>query len=272
MRSFVRNALTGILFFASLGLTAQGKIDQSKKELSGQTDPLPTLPSSEARPSWHDDDSDHPFLDLFLNITFGLFKFGVIGDYNSEDHLYKSVSSYPFYREGIGNYRDSIEDNLGRLDVSNQFLTDFGNIQANHLKVTGRPFQYLYVRGDWHQLREAFRDQPDDGLAVFRMHICYDRVRLPRFNLGWHAGVTYIASGVNKAGFSGGVSADVFLQKKWSFNATATWSVVNQSPVQLYEVSTRYHLNRYFVSVGYEHQRIGSPNYNFLGIGGGVYF
>ncbi|HLN94734.1 MAG TPA: hypothetical protein VK183_03795 [Flavobacterium sp.] len=272
MRSFVRSALAGVLFFVSFGLAAQGKIDQSTKELSEKADPLPTRPSSEARPSLQDDDSDHPFLDLFLDITFALFKFGVIGDYNSEDHLYKSVSSYPFYREGIGNYRDSIEDNLGRLDISNRFLSDFRNIQANHLKVTGRPFQYIYARADWHQLREAFRNQPDDGLALFQLHVCYDRIRLPRFNMGWHLGVTYVGSGVNKAGVSAGVSAEVFLKKRWSFAGSATWSAVNESPVKVFELSSRYHLKNYFVSAGYEHLRIASPRYDFLGIGGGVYF
>jgi len=271
---FSRNALLTCLCFLSLEMAAQGKIDQSKKELSGDHGSSSSSSSSSSGRSnrWDDDDTRNPFATLLVNITFGVFKFGLIGDYHSENHLYKSLTPYPFYREKLGNYRDSLEDNLERLDISNSFLTDFRNIQANHLKVTGRPFQYVYVQGDWHQLREAFKDQPDDGLAIFQLQACYDRVRLPRFNLGWHAGVTYIASGVNKAGISGGVSADIFLKKTWSFNGSATWSAVNGSPVQFYELSTRYHLKQYFVSASYEHLRIASPRYNFFGIGGGIYF
>ena len=109
-------------------------------------------------------------------------------------------------------------------------------------------------------------------MSLFYFNFAYDRIRLNRFNLGWTVGVSYIASDVNKAGFAFGLNAEYFSKRNVSFLAGAKWSRINGQPVNAYEIKGRFHKKNWFISIGYEHLDIGSPDYNFATIGGGAYF
>lgn len=133
-----------------------------------------------------------------------------------------------------------------------------------------RPFQYFYVKADYYQLFE-FQEHSSDNLSLFYFNLGYDRIRLERFNLGWTLGASYIASGVNKFGFSFGANAEYFCKRNISVLAGAKWSFINQKPVNAFEIEGRFHRKNYFISVGFEHLDIATPNYNFATLGGGIY-
>ena len=56
-----------------------------------------------------------------------------------------------------------------------------------------------------------------------------------------------------------------------SMNLAGKWGWLNQTPIHVLEYQAQYHINHTFISIGYEHLEIGSPDYDFAAIGFGVY-
>lgn len=266
-----------VAVLSALSGFSQNKLGQSKSQLNSKSSGSSSRTSSYSTSSSSDNDS--PFLGIFgevlVFIPVGIFKYGIIGDYNKEDHLYNRLTPHPFYEEGKGNYTevDSVGRKQLRFDIKNNFLYSNSSLFGNHLEAKFRPFQYFYLQGDYRQLWEydVFYGSYTH-LALFNFNIGYDRIRFEKFNFGWTLGATYVGNEVEKAGFSYGLNADYFLSKKFSFGASAKWSSINQNPVNTFEIQSRYHRKNYFVSLNFEHLKIASPVYNFVGIGGGIYF
>lgn len=255
---------------------SQNKLGNSKSQLNTTNSTGSKKISASASSSSND---DSPFLGFFgevlVFIPVAVFKYGVIGDYNKEDHLYNTLTPHPFYQEAKGNYTemDSVGRRQLRFDIENTILYGNSSLFGNHLQAKFRPFQYFYLEGDYRQLYEydAF-DENYDRLSMFNFNFGYDRIRFEKFNFGWTLGATYVGNEVRKAGFSYGLNTDYFLTKKISFGASAKWSRINQNPVNAFKIQSRYHKENYFLSINYEHLKIASPVYNFVGIGAGIYF
>lgn len=268
-----------LLLFVFTLVGAQNKLEKSKSELKSSSNNSKDSSSSRKSSSSSDDDDDDfgVVAEVFFYITFGVFKYGLIGDYNHEDHLDRPLTSYPFYDGNSGNYRseqaDTLQQNFGRIDIENKFIYSSNHLIGNHLELKARPFQYFYIQADYRQLFEFNKVQgTTDNLSLFHLNLAYDRIRFEKFNLGWNIGASYIGSGVNKAGFSYGFSADYFMTNQISFSASQQWSWINRSPVHAFEIQSKYHRKHYFFTLGYERLKIASPVYNFVTIGGGIYF
>lgn len=252
------------------------RVDKSKSELnSGKSSGTRSSSngSSSARSSSNDYGIASLFAETFLYVTF----YSTIGDYRSEEHLYNSLSKYPYFDGESGNfqtYNDSIGNgNLMRFDIEDHLLYNNRNLFGNHLKAKFRPFQFFYIQADYRELIEKnlFTNQ-FSNLSVFQFNLAYDRIRFKKFNFGWTLGATYIGNKVQKIGFSYGLNADVFIVKNISFNSAMLWSNINGFPVNSFELRGKYHKKKYFFSIGYEHLKIASPNYNFVTLGTGIYF
>lgn len=273
-------ALFVLLLIASLPIFSQTKIDQSKEELKEGSEVHETdTYTHQNRPRKHRrtrDEEANPLTQLVTDIFAYTTYFAVIGNYQIEDHLYNSVAPYPYAPGFTGNYKgyDSISQtfNRFRMDVSDQFLYNNKDLFANHLKVKIRPFQYFYLQTDYHQLM-AFDKQTDsyDHLTLLHLNVHYDRLRFEKVNLGWHIGMNYVGNDVQKAGFNMGLNTEVFIGNHISMNLAGKWGWVNQTPIQVLECQAQYHINHTFISIGYEHLEIGSPDYDFAAIGFGVY-
>lgn len=283
--NFMKNFLyLSLLLLSGNVVLSQSKVEQSKKELnsssgssSNSSSSNNSSNSSSSRSTISDDDSSF-FVKIAGYVFFGVFKYGVIGDYKNEEHLYNSLTDYPYYNKESGNYEnyksadaDSLKKNF-RLDLQDHFLYSDKTLYGNHLKAKIRPFQYLYVQTDYHQLFEKNQGTgATDKLSLFYFNIGYDRIRFENINLGWTIGASYIGNEVQKAGFSFGVNTEVFMGHNISLLAAAKWSGINGKPVNVYELESKYHLKRYFVSLGYQHLKIATPTYNFISVGGGIY-
>lgn len=258
------------------------KIDKSKNELkSGNTSSSSSSnggtnnTSNSGRSSSNNDDFGLVGLiaEGFLYVTF----YSTIGDYRNENHLYNSLSKYPYADGDSGNFQsnnDSINyGNLMRLDVENHFLYSSNTSFGNHLKVKFRPFQYFYLQADYKELIEKniFTNR-FSNLSLFQFNVAYDRIRFKKFNLGWTLGATYVGNDVQKAGFSYGLHTDVFAFKNISFNSAILCSKINGLPVNSFEIRGKYHKKNYFFALGYEHLKIATPNYNYITVGTGIYF
>lgn len=265
-----------LLIFTS-SFYAQNKVEKSKKELNSNAAVNTT--SQNSKPSSSSERSGEVGLvgELFINIGLGVFKYGLIGDYNNEDHLYNKLSVYPFYNTTSGNYNEtdtvaSSEKNKFRFDIGDKFIYSNNDLFGNHLNVKIRPFQYFYLQTDFHQIFEINRiDNISDQLSLFHFNLCYDRIRTGKFNLGWSLGASYIGNEVKKSGFSYGLSWDFFMNKSFSFLGNAKWSKINQQPVNVFEFEAKFHRKNYFFSTGFEHLKIATPTYNFITLGGGIY-
>lgn len=276
----IHTALFVLLLIASLPVFSQTKIDQSKKELKEGSEVHETETyNHQNRPRKHrrtSDEEANPLTQLVTDIFAYATYFAIIGNYQIEDQLYNSVAPYPYAPGYVGNYKgyDSISQTVNRfrLDVSDQFLYNNKDLFANHLKVKIRPFHYFYFQTDYHQLM-AFDKQTDsyDHLTLLHLNVHYDRLRFEKVNLGWHIGMNYVGNDVQKAGFNMGLNTEVFIGNKISLNMAGKWGWVNQTPIQVLECQAQYHIKRTFISLGYEHLEIGSPDYDFAAIGFGVY-
>lgn len=274
---FVLILISGLLI--NNPLLAQNKLDKSKKELNQGSSKEVNRSNSSSNSTTKNLAVENPFLQIAGYIFFGAFKYGLIGDYKNENHLYSNVTPYPYYNGTSGNFEnyetDTIKKNEFRIDLENYFIYNDNDLFGNHLKAKIRPFQYFQIQTDFHQLYEFEKIENSTStyrLSLFHFNLGYDRIRLEKFNLGWTLGASYVGNEVRKGGFSYGVNADYFMNNHISFSAAAKWSKINQQNLHAYELQSKFHRKNYFFSLGFEHLKIATPTYSFIALGGGIYF
>ncbi len=272
-----------LVVLISISSFSQNKLDKSKSQLnSGSSNKNQSRTSSSSSSSSSNSKSNYSsdsniFVNIFFNITFAVFKYGAIGDYKNENHLYSNLTPYPFYNGKSGNFESSdsvsVSKNKARFDIENSFVYSDNNLYGNHLKVKIRPFQYFYFQSDFHQLFEFNEiDNTNNRLSLFQFNLNYDRIRFEKFNFGWNLGATYVGNEVKKGGLSYGLNAEYFMGNHISFLGSAKWSRINTLPVNAFELQSKFHRKNYFFSLGIEHLKIATPTYNFIALGGGIYF
>ncbi|MGC4041036.1 MAG: hypothetical protein QM710_09710 [Flavobacterium sp.] len=276
-----------LLFLSSNLIIGQSKVEQSKKELNSSSgssssgsgsNSSSSSSSSSSRSSNNNDHDDCGIFEAVLGYSLYAIYFTFGGDYSNEDHLHNKLTNYPYYNKESGNYEavrqsdsNTVKKNF-RFDIQDNFIYSGNLLYGNHLKAKIRPFQYFYAQADYHQLFEKNElTDTTDKLSLFFFNLGYDRIRFKNVNIGWTIGASYVGNEVKKAGFSVGLNTEVFIGHNISLLASAKWSEINRKPVNLYELEAKYHLKRCFVSLGFQHLRIASPNYNFATVGTGIY-
>lgn len=255
---------------------AQGKIDKSKQEIRKGGDKNNSSQPGQPSPSSKDNDDQtigeslfEGVAKIFLYITY----YSTIGKYDTEQHLHSNVTPYPYYNKRSGNYEkaDTTNHTKNRFHVDAAYLFLYSNkdLTGHHIKLNIRPLKYLYVQAQYHLLAERNINNTRSNLSLFNFNLCYDRLRFEKFNLGWKAGMTYIADHVNRAGFSFGADAEAFIIKPVSIYASKQWGSIHRVAVNEFEIGAKVHIKRFNVLAGYEHLKIGSPlyDYGFLGVG-----
>lgn len=267
------------LFFNLQPALAQGKLDEVKKEAEKTEAPKSeeSRSNSDNHHESHSQSSLASDFDFFraLVIPLTITYYVVVGHYQTEEHLHNAVTAYPYYYPNSGNYVPlSVFDSsysVARLDLMENFLFS-DDLYANHLRARLRPNHIIYFQIDYIELLEPRTFESGfDNLALFNFNLCYDRVRLNDFNLGWMAGVNLIGSGVGRAGFTYGVSLEYFTPWKVSLYSSMRGSKINKRPLDQFEVYGRYSVDRFAISVGYEFIRLMSLEQGFFGVGFNFY-
>jgi len=280
MKNIISFILVLILFTVSFDCFSQEKIDKSKEELKRGTKSHDSNRRNHSRSSSESSENYDSFQNVIFRGAAQVFIFvtyyAAIGNYEGEDHLHSNLTNYPYYNGRSGNYvnADSAFNSRRflRFDLEDKLLYSNENLYGNHLKFKIRPFQYFYLQTDFFQLREFGKIHSEySDLSLFAFNLCYDRIRFERFDFGWTIGLNYIGNEVKKAGFSYGLNANLFIAKNISLYSSMKWSRINDVPVNEFELQGKYHLKKCFLSLGYEHLKIGSPNYDFIALGGGIY-
>lgn len=264
-----------VLLCNNLFLNAQA-INNSKRELNSKKyKSSENNKHSSNNSSSVDSENVSFFVEILGYITFGVIKYGLVGDYKNESHLHNNLNSYPYSINGKGNYSetDSLRKTNFRLDIEDHYLSGGNSYYGNHLDLKIRPSKIFYLKADYYELfnKNIFTNQTD-RLSLYYYNFAYDRVRLANFNFGWTIGASYVGSGVDKAGFSCGLNAAYFLQKNLSVSIDSKWSSINQNPVNSLELKGKYFRKNFFGSLSYERLKIASPVYHLIGVGGGIYF
>jgi hypothetical protein len=256
---------------------SQSKIDKSKKDLTTKSrSNNSNKDSKRSSNSSGDVLFENGFSDLLFQGFMYLTYYSIVGNYHIENHLHSNLTNYPYEDNLSGNFENSDaispSTNYLRVDLEDQFLLAHNNLYGNHLKAKIRPFQYFYIQTDLFSLIEYNKIQKKyDDLSVLNINLCYDRIRFEKFNLGWSLGLNYIGNEIKRAGFSYGLNTDIFIRKPYSLYSSIKWSTINNVPVNEFELKGRYHKNQFFLSLGFEHLKIGTPSYDFLSMGGGIY-
>jgi hypothetical protein len=281
MRNAFKIFLLLFAFTFSVNGFSQDKLEKSKRELLKGAKRSDSSGSNRSHASSGRSYHEGPFEYMIFNaVAQGVMfvsYYAAIGNYQKEDHLHRPLTNYPYFDIGqSGNYEgpDAASESVKafRVDLGNQYLHSNGGLRGNHLKLKIRPFQYFYLQADYYRLTEKrLVVNTISDLSLFNFNLCYDRVRLEHFNLGWTLGCNYIGSDVRKTGFSYGLNAEFFVAKNVSLLGSMKWSLINDSKVNELEILGKYHIKRFFISGGYEHLKIGSPLYDFVSIGGGIY-
>jgi hypothetical protein len=277
------------MLFTTNVINGQSRIGQSKSEIksgsSGSSSNNNSSSSSSGNSSSDSDISDLSGEDSSLGgaILFGAIRgifiatyYVTLGDLEEEEQLKNQLTPYPLYDSHCGNYQpyDSLKNyKKFRVDFNEQLMFLESNIYANRFDATLRPYSYFYLHTGYTHLSEYVETQDRyNHLALLRFDVGYDRVKLQRFNLGWSIGATYIPNDINMGGFAFGLQADVYLTHNLSLHASAKWSAVNHTVINEYLIQSRYHINRAYLSAGFDHYQIGKPTFDFVTLGLGVSF
>jgi hypothetical protein len=273
MNSILKIFIVTLFVNVSFNSFSQNKIEESKEELKKENE------DHNANPNFSTDDnsSDNIFVDIITKIFLYTTYYSFIGNYRIEDHLHNNLTRYPYYDNLSGNYENfNLEGQpikKVRFDLEDKLLLNFSKLYGNHLKIKIRTKTFFNFQTDYYQLFEYNKNEGNySDLSLFSFNFCYDRIRFENFNLGWTLGANYIGSNVNKAGISLGFNTDVFISKPLSFYGSLRWGFINNARVNEYEIQCKYHRKNYFYTIGFEHLRIGTPTYNFISLGGGIYF
>lgn len=263
------------LFLITSVSHGQNKIERAKEDLNKSIHGIETTtyPISEGRPTRTSTYSEPSLFEfLITDIALGVVKYGLIGSYRSENHLHHGTTAYPFQQPGKGSYSSETNYPLWRSHIQNRLLYSNNSLIGNEIQASVHPFRYFYWSVNYTALWEFNRLKDETNhLSLFYSHLHYDRIRLERFQLGWKIGISYVGSGVNELGFSYGIQTQYFFKKNYSLAGNATWSRINQQPVNQFDVQIKRHWNNYHLHLGYQHYQIGTPNFRFIGIGGGIY-
>ena len=279
MKTIFQIGLFLLLFSSSSNCFSQGKIDKSKADLKkGSRSSDRTSNKSSSFSSGRSDDSFEFFIfrmfaQAFVFVTYNT----LIGNYEKEGHLHNDLTDSPFCDQFSGNYLDpgsdpSLSKNF-RIDLDNKLLYYNDKLFGNHLKAKIRPIKYFYFQTEFVQLLELDEENRHySNISLFDLNFCYDRIRLERFNFGWVLGVKYIGNDIKKAGLNYGLNMDIFISHNISFCSSMKWSLINNVAVNEFEIEGKFHRKNHFFSIGYEHFKIGTPNYDLVSLGGGIYF
>ncbi|GAA4273406.1 hypothetical protein U6A24_19450 [Aquimarina gracilis] len=185
-----------------------------------------------------------------------------------------SITKYPYFNATKGNYAyEWGEDTqVFRTTLSSRFISENSKLYGNHMNLDMRFLQRAGLEIDYLQLWEENTNFGSNSLAIYTALGKYHRVRTERFNAWWGLGAAYVDGEIDEWGFTYGLGAELFFTKPFSLETTFNQTFINEETVNKFTILLNYHVNRYKVSGGYEHLKIGSLDLSTFSVGVGVSF
>ncbi|SDS53567.1 hypothetical protein SAMN05216503_3374 [Polaribacter sp. KT25b] len=267
-----------LVSFAQTGKLEEGK--ESLKESSASPNTTSSTTRSTTKKSGrrtrnYNDNSS--FRSFFAGIFIDLFAYTAYGvaiespfELNGRMHD-AELANYPYKNSFHGNfiYTDSMNYNIARFDITNNFVIENSNLYGNNfgvdfrfLKRFGLEFDYLYLTEKINTNRDQF--------SMYSALINYHRIRTQKLDAWFGLGVMHVGYDVNKTGFGIGLGAEWFVAKPISFKFSHKWTNINSREVNNTKLLLKYHIKNYHISSGYEHFKIGVSKIDAFSIGVGV--
>lgn len=271
------------LFAMNLASYAQtGKLEKGKESLkesssssNATSSTTSTTKKSGRRTRNYNDNSS--FRSFFAGIFIDLFAYTAYGvaiespfELNGRMHD-AELANYPYQSSFHGNfiYTDSINYNITRFDITNNFILENSNLYGNNfgvdfrfLKRFGLEFDYLYLTEKTNRNRDQF--------SLYSALINYHRIRTQKLDAWFGLGVMHVGYNVNKTGFGVGLGTEWFVAKPISLKFSHKWTNINSREVNNTKLLLKYHIKNYHISSGYEHFKIGVSKIDAFSIGVGV--
>jgi opacity protein-like surface antigen len=276
--------LITFLFTVNLASFAQkGKLEKGKESLKESTSTTTTSSTTTTTKRTgrrtSTDNNESSFRSFFAGLFIDLFAYTAYGvaiespfELNGRMHD-AELASYPYKNPFYGNftYTDSIDYNITRFDITNNFVIENSNLYGNNfgvdfrfLKRFGLEFDYLYLTEKTNTNRDQF--------SLYSALINYHRIRTQKLDAWFGLGVMHVGSDVNKTGFGIGLGVEWFVAKPISLKFSHKWTNINSKEVNNTKLLLKYHLKNYHISSGYEHFKIGISKIDAFSIGVGASF
>jgi len=259
--------------------TSQSKLEKAEKSLSkkerrsnSQSQYDNSSRSSNSESNFVADTFGGLFASIIWGITYGLVvETTMEKEYPANN---ASITKYPYFNGVKGNYSYEwgLDTEVFRTTISNRFIAENGKLYGNHLNTEIRFLKRMSLEVDYLQLWEENTNFGNNSLAMYTTLAKYHRVRTERFNAWWGLGGTYVDGEIDELGFTYGLGAELFFAKPLSLEAVFNQTLINNRTVNKFTGSLNYHVNRYKVSGGYEHLKIGSQDFSMFSIGIGISF
>ncbi len=278
-----RATLTSLLFFLVFQIHyGQSKLEKAEESLTKKEN---RGSRSDSRSRSYDSDDSSDFGDSFIAEELA-YLFAEICLYATYYTIIETpiemeyrgstaaITKYPYLDSLKGNYSyDWGEGTTGfRTTISNRFIAENNKLYGNHFNVDMRFLGRIGLEVDYLQLWEENTNFGNSSLAIFTAMAKYHRVRTQRFNAWWGLGATYVGGEVEELGFAYGLGAELFFAKPFSLETNFYGAFINQRSVNKFTALLNYHYDRFKFSGGYEHLKIGSPDFSTFSVGVGVSF
>ncbi|KAA1244224.1 porin family protein [Aquimarina sp. RZ0] len=185
-----------------------------------------------------------------------------------------SITKYPYYNSKKGNYSYNWgeDTNIFRTTLTSRTIVENSKLYGNHLNADLRFLKRAGIEADYLQLWEDTTFFGDNSLSLFTLLAKYHRVRTEKFSAYWGVGAAFIAGEVDELGFTYGLGAEFFFAKPLSLESNFNQTFINTRSVNKFNLLLNYHMNRFKITGGYEHLKIGSIDFSTFSAGIGVSF
>ncbi len=260
---------------------SQGKLEKAEESLTKKEENRRNTSRSRSRDSFNSSDSEDSYLSdeffgIFIELFLGITYYTTFESYWERDHRasYASITKYPYYNSKKGNYAYDWGDDttVFGTTISNRFIVENQKLYGNHLNIDMRFLKRVGLEADYLQLWEDNTNFGDNSLAIFTAMAKYHRVRTERFDAWWGLGATYVDGEVKELGFTYGLGAELFFARPLSLEASFNQAFINGETVNTFNALLNYHYKRLTFSGGYEHLKIGDPDFSMFSVGVGVSF
>ena len=269
-----------LMIFSIPNIMGQGKLEKAEKSISKKERRESRGSRSQSTTVDYDDYQgsfiEETFAALFVDVVlfgsyYAMIETPIEREYSAS---MASITKYPYLDGNKGNYAyQQGEDTQGfRTTLSSRFVAENSKLYGNHLNLNMRFLQRVGVEIDYLQLWEENTNFGRNALALYTALAKYHRVRTQRFDAWWGLGATYIDGAIDEWGFTYGVGIEWFFAKPFSLESNFNQTFINDETINKFNGLVNYHIERYKLSGGMEHLKIGNIDFTMFSAGLGIAF
>lgn len=158
-----------------------------------------------------------------------------------------------------------------RWHITDRYLMN-SDLQGNYFRTELQFAKRFSLMGDITKLVEQNPNVPNTEYTQYTMMANYYRLRGRRWSIWYGIGARYIGEGIDKFGFAYNFGTRIYVTKPLSLETSFIGSDVNGSAVHHFNSHVKWHLNRFYISAGYDKHKISSSDFHMFGTGIGIYF